>query len=122
MVNHRRELEGQDCEVLKAKALKVLVDLARRKKEIAYLPLVRKIGLKSTLPQHSTISEILEEIATEEHREGRGMLTALVVHKGGDHMPGKGFFNLARELGHKFGDDEDFWVQEREKVFAAWAK
>ena len=49
------------------------------------------------------------------------MLTALVVHKGGDYQPGPGFFELAQRLGHNVTDTEKFWVQEVKRVFAAWA-
>ncbi len=49
------------------------------------------------------------------------MLSALVVRID-TSLPGDRFFALAHSLGHKFDDDEDFWVQERDKVFAAWAK
>ena len=38
------------------------------------------------------LAHFLEEISTEESAAGRGMLTALVVHKRGDLQPGPGFF------------------------------
>lgn len=53
-----------------------------------------------------------------ESEVGRGMLTALVVHKQGDYQPGPGFFELARELGHDASDIEKFCVQEVKKVLA----
>jgi hypothetical protein len=50
------------------------------------------------------------------------MLTALVVHKHGDMKPGPGFFELARELGHKTTDIDKFWIDEVNNVFAVWQK
>ena len=63
---------------------------------------------------------MLGEILTAEHAAGRGMLTVVVVHKSGDHMPGSGFFELARLLGCDTGDRVAFWVAELAKVHRTW--
>jgi hypothetical protein len=42
---------------------------------------------------------MLGEIAPEEDKAGRGMLTVVVVHKTGDIEPGPGFYETAKELG-----------------------
>ena len=49
------------------------------------------------------------------------MLTVVVVHKHGDQMPGPGFFQLARTLGHDTRDREAFWIGELDKVYRAWS-
>jgi len=41
---------------------------------------------------------MLDEINRYEHREGRPLLSAVVVVQE-DNKPGEGFFKLARELG-----------------------
>ncbi len=50
------------------------------------------------------------------------MLSVLVVYKNGPQMPGTGFFELAKELGHGFVNEEEFWVREFEKVLSVHQK
>jgi hypothetical protein len=44
------------------------------------------------------IARLLGEIALSEYREGRPMLTDLVVHRGNDNNPAEGFFATAQEF------------------------
>lgn len=64
---------------------------------------------------------VLGRISTYEHRHGRPMLTAIVVHKQ-DNIPGEGFFELAWQLGLlKPGADKlGFFCGEVARVHAAW--
>lgn len=66
---------------------------------------------------------LLGEIAEDESRAGRPMLTAVAVTIAG--TPGVGFFRITRDLG-KFGDgtndEESFWRQQLEAVYDAWSK
>jgi hypothetical protein len=64
----------------------------------------------------------LGEISTAEHNQGRGMLSVVVVYKHGEQMPGPGFFELARGLGHRVRDETEFWIEELQKVYAVWAR
>ena len=48
------------------------------------------------------------------------MLSLLAVHKGGDQMPGDGFFKLAESLDKQFDDNLTFWVKEFEHVIEYW--
>lgn len=73
-------------------------------------------------PHDPRLGHLLGEISEAESEAGRGMLSALVVHKSGDMQPGPGFFDLAKRLGHDTSDIEKFWIQEVKKVFAAWAQ
>jgi len=68
------------------------------------------------------IAEILGEISTHEHRQGRPMLSVVVIHKE-NNIPGQGFFTLARELG-LFGDDNEFmfFVRELRRVHDFWKR
>jgi hypothetical protein len=50
--------------------------------------------------------------SSEEDAAGRGMLSVIVIHQGGDGRPGPGLFVLARELGRDVRDKEIFWVTE----------
>jgi hypothetical protein len=44
------------------------------------------------------------------------MLSVVVVHQGGDGMPGPGFFKLAQELGRDVRNKEGFWIAEVDLV------
>lgn len=72
-----------------------------------------------------TLSGYLAEICLYEQQQGRPMLSALVIHSGGDNNPGNGFFELGEQMG-KFNDTGGpmgrviFWVQEVKAVHDAW--
>ena len=68
------------------------------------------------------VGRVLGEISAGEVRDGRPMLSALVVNASG--LPGRGFFSLALSLG-KLEDDSPegrrrFWDKEIAAVYAAW--
>lgn len=71
------------------------------------------------------MAQILGDISTHEHEQGRPMLSAVVVLAEIGY-PGDGFYTLARELGLHHGkkefEDLDFFVQEVKRVFACWKK
>jgi hypothetical protein len=113
--------EDQAWDAAKAEAKAVLADYARRRQMIPYSDFVREIQSITMEPHDQRLFHFLGEISEEEHGEGRGMLTALVVHKSGDLQPGPGFFKLAQQIGHEFEDIEKFWIQEVKRVFDAWA-
>jgi hypothetical protein len=70
---------------------------------------------------HDTLlNHLLDEISREEDSAGRGMLSVIVVHKTGDHMPGPGFFELAKALGREIPDKERFWIKEHKGVCTVW--
>ena len=73
-----------------------------------------------TGPEDHRFHKMLGEVSRNEHKTGRGMLSVLVVHKGGDMMPGPGFFELAQELGYHFVDELTFWSNEFNRVLKAW--
>ena len=108
-------------EAAKEEARGAMRVVAARNGVIAYSELVQQINACRLEPQSPQLAHLLGEISTEEHRSGRGMLTVVVVHKSGDHMPGPGFFELACSLGYRVDDREAFWVQELQKVYATWS-
>ena len=66
------------------------------------------------------IGHLLGEISRFEHEAGRPLLSALVMYKDGD-KPGRGFFELAKELGLYDGKNDDaFFSEELTKVFKYW--
>lgn len=108
-------------EAAKAEARQAMIAVAARRCVIAYSDLVAEIRTLDLEPQGDPLAHMLGEISTDEHEAERGMLTVVVVHKHGDQMPGPGFFQLARELGHDAKDREAFWIGELEKVYGAWS-
>jgi len=107
----------------KQEAREVLVTCARASKEsdsiIYYSNLVSLIKSIQLEPHDIRLFNLLGEISREEDGDGRGMLSVLVVHKV-DGRPGKGFFELAEELGRDILDEEMCWIQERKKVCDYW--
>ncbi|MXY44633.1 MAG: hypothetical protein F4Y50_11375 [Dehalococcoidia bacterium] len=107
-------------EEAKEETRQILIQCARDEKPIAYSELVAEIHTIRFEPQDPRLGEMLGQISSAENVAGRGMLSLLVVHKGGDHMPGPGFFNLAESLGKQFDDNLTFWVKEFEYVIEYW--
>jgi hypothetical protein len=60
---------------------------------------------------------MLGDVSIEEDAGGRGMLSVLVVHKVGDQKPGRGFFELAQQLGRDASDSDACWVNELQTVY-----
>ena len=107
-------------ESAKAEAKQILSDCAKRGEMIPYSEFVGRVSSISLQAHDPRLAHFLEEISVEEHAAGRGMLTALVVHKRGDQRPGPGFFDLAERLGHNTADIDRFWIEEVSRVFSAW--
>jgi hypothetical protein len=88
---------------------------------ITYSELSRKLR-SITIPfDNPAMAVMLDEISTEEFKNGRGMLSVVVVQKHGDTEPGVGFFKLAESLGRKVGDKTAFWVAELHTVHGYWS-
>lgn len=70
--------------------------------------------------ERAELSRILDEISWAEHQAGKPLLSVVVVHKGDPQMPGKGFFDLAREFGRQKPDvdDQTFFLEELNAVYA----
>lgn len=104
----------------KAQARAHLVSVAKRQDQETYGGLVKKIDAISFAPNDLALFALLGQISREEYHAGRGMLTAIVVHKFGDQMPGKGFYELAQHLGLDASDKVALWVSETNMVWDQW--
>lgn len=113
--------EEAQWDTAKREAKDILVAIAKRKGRIAYSELVGQIRSLSLEPHDPRLFHLLGEISAEEDKAGRGMLTAIVVHKSGDMQPGPGFFELAKSLGKNTRDPLVCWVSEFNKVHNYWA-
>jgi hypothetical protein len=102
----------------------LLEGVARRKGEIHYSELTQKIQTLPLDPNDPMLVRLLDSVSRSTHTGLNVMLSAVVVHKD-DHRPGKGFFKLARELGHQVGHDDlaelEFHARELEAVYRAYA-
>jgi hypothetical protein len=79
-------------------------------------------------PDSHALAAMLGEISTESCNASpdRGMLSVIVVHKGGDLRPGKGFFDCAETLGRlshaaSEAEKEILWVRELRLVQQSYA-
>ena len=98
----------------------VLVRQARLGRPIAYSELVTRVASLRLDYHDPLLNQMLGEISESEDREGRGMLTVLVVYKDGEMRPGPGFFELAKQLGRDTSDLLACWVREYEDVVRYW--
>lgn len=104
----------------KAQAKAHLVSVAKHQAQETYGGLVEKIDAISFAPNDFALFALLGQISRDEYQAGRGMLTAIVVHKYGDQMPGKGFYELAQYLGLDTSDKVALWVSETKRVWDYW--
>ena len=110
-------------ETAKTEGKAVLAECARARDVIAYPDFVIRVRAITFTNAHDfRLPYFLEEISTDENHAGRGMLTALVVYKYGEHKPGPGFFELAKKLGRDAKDLDKCWVEELKTVYAAWGR
>ena len=107
---------------MKEQILDMLIKAAKNRKVVYYAEVGRLSNFSMDNPSHRVeLGRILGEISTEEHKSGRPLLSAVVVHKE-DHLPGEGFFSLARELGKQQPDEDNdtFYANELKRVFDKW--
>lgn len=98
-----------------------LCDVARRGETITYQPLADMLDMNLDLQhERARLGKVLGEISRGEHAAGRPLLSAVVV-LGSSRMPGRGFFDLARELGvHASRDDVAFYAAHLRAVHDCW--
>lgn len=111
------ETEWEDA---KEEMRRILVQTASHSRTIAYSDLVCGVHTIRLQPDSHALAHMLGEISTEEDTAGRGMLSVVVVHKGGDQKPGPGFFELAKKLGRDTSDVLKCWIQELRQVHDYW--
>ena len=113
--------EQSDWDKAKAQATAILIAVAKKRWRIAYSELTPQIDAIQFDYEDPRFGYLLGEISEEEMKANRGMLSAIVVHKSGDMIPGPGFYDLAKRLGKKFKDIDRFWIGEFNKVHDVWA-
>ena len=95
-----------------------LVEVARSRRErtISYTEAGKTIGLAAN---DRDLFDHLDEINRFERRQGRPMLSALVVGRQ-TGIPGAGFFRLAREWGINIRNERRFWRSELKRLRRHW--
>lgn len=121
MIGHIHGFEASIWITAKAVAKAILISRARRPGNplISYSDLISQLPL-AIEPGDPRLSYFLDEISVEEHTEGRGFLTVLVVHKYGDIKPGAGFYTMARKCGESFDDEDEFHFRALNEVTRYW--
>jgi hypothetical protein len=94
----------------------ILEEVASRRRTIAYSEVVSKVRAMHLEPDSKLFAQILDDISRYSNGEGRGMLSAVVVHKGDDYLPGPGFFKLGQELSRDTSDQLAFHSTELRRV------
>jgi hypothetical protein len=105
----------------KEEARAAMIEAARVEDVITYGQLVAKIKAIHFEPHDFKLFHLLGQVSSAESRDGRGMLTAVVV-TAEDNLPGQGFFNLAKDLGFSFTDQLQFWTTQLNAVYRAWKR
>ena len=105
----------------KVEITEILRKLAKERGMIAYGDLSRRLSTIEIGPHDPAMGEILGEISKSEDAEGRGMLSALVVHMQNDLEPGNGFYTCAESLGRDVSNRQACWITEMHKVHDYWA-
>lgn len=113
--------EEWEWEVAKTEMTQVLQEVAARRGMISYSELVQKVETIKFEPGSYNFWRMLGEISDEEAAQGRGLLSAIVVHKSGDMEPGRGFYELAKAHGRDTSDLLRCWVDELHTVHAQWS-
>lgn len=102
--------------------------VARARGTITYSELAGEMAVAGLIPldpHNPALAALLGQVNVLEREGGRPLISALVVHKGGDLEPGAGFWAFARELGIDPGSGPharlDFWSRELESCYAHWS-
>jgi hypothetical protein len=107
-------------EAAKTEMLQALTEKASLLQMITYGDLAREIKAVRFEASDPDMWYMLGEISEEEEKAGRGLLSAIVVHKGRDWEPGSGFFEIAARNGRDMSDREKCWVAELHRVQGYW--
>ncbi len=95
-----------------------LKQVAKDKRYTNYTETGALVGLEA---HNSILWGMLDEINIHEHREGRPMLSAVVISQE-ENMPGDGFFECGRGLGLFHGGDKLlFWINQLNVVWDYWS-
>lgn len=119
--HERFGFKPKEWETFKAEAHKILIGVAAKRGMITYGDLADQMATIQVEPHDMVLWEIIGDVARDEERAGRSLLSVLVVHKRGDMEPGYGFYDLAKHFGRKTSDKTKCFVEELHRVHAIWS-
>ncbi|MGH2753649.1 MAG: hypothetical protein ACRDLB_04385 [Actinomycetota bacterium] len=100
-----------------------LIEVARQNRTTTYTEMARVLRPFTPVrlePPYSPMHTWLGNISRFEHEADRALLSAVVV-RADSGRPGIGFFHLASNyLGFTFEDEDLFWNEQREGLYAFW--
>jgi len=98
-----------------------LLETARSGRVTSYSDVAPLVGLDMSCENDRTrIGDLLDDISSFEFRNGRPLLSAVVI-RADLNMPGAGFFELAARSGLFHGNDRVvFWARELTRVHDYW--
>ena len=94
-------------------------EAARAGTTMTYTELVEKMTTKYA-PNGAPLTDILCTLSRSSYKRGKGMIAAVVV-RADNRLPGKGFYDVARELGVPGHDEASTHAAALEQVHAVWA-
>lgn len=99
------------------------VERSRLGEYISYGDLAKRVKAIQFGPHDAAFHKMLGavSVAAQEGSQDAPLLT-VVVGTAGSGMPGKGFFDLARELRGVLPDEDKFWSDEIKAVWGRWGK
>lgn len=108
-----------------------LIRIASSGREVYYMDLALVMGLRKADQKMNQniaqeVSHAASEISEDEHLQDRPMLSAVLIRER-EKDPGKGFFDLAKNLGRLGNDPSEngkrrFWEKEKVNVYATWKR
>jgi hypothetical protein len=108
-----------DWDAARVEAKQEMIAVAVAQRTMTYTELAARITSIFLQADDPRLSFLMDGISREESLAGRGMLTAVVVHKH-DRQPGHGFFKLAKALGRNTSCKLTFYAKELAKVYKSW--
>jgi hypothetical protein len=100
---------------------RILEGVAAKRGTIPYSEVVSQVNAMHLEPDSKLFADMLDDISRQANGEGLGMLSAVVIHKGDDYLPGGGFFKLGRELSRDPSDKVAFHSVELQRVHNSFA-
>lgn len=105
----------------------ILIETAQNRTQIVYSDLARKVNHTLTekgIPvsfhePYDDLANVLGEISIAEDDFDHPLISVLVVNKK-DRVPGPGFFNMAKGLGHDVSNKESFYLRETARTHDCW--
>jgi hypothetical protein len=84
-----------------------------------------RVGVLRVEPHSTALAGLLGQVNLLQQEAGRPLISALVVHEGGDWQPGEWFWSFAGDLGIDPGSGEtarfEFSVREIERCYTQWS-